>query len=237
MGAKARLNKETLISTALDLVDAEGLDALTTRRLAQHHGVTPMALYRHFRDKEEILDAVAERLLAQIVLPEPDDRPWHEQMQDLCDALLTALRPHPAAAALILSRVLTSEPGLSLAEWALARLSEAGFPLDQAAEAASQTLGSLVTLVITEPGRGNESASDPEAQDTAIRTRRASLAALPADRYPHVVAAADELADCASDDAYYARGAAMIVAGVRSCARPPKVTADRPSGDPAATSG
>lgn len=216
MGVKARLNKETLVSTALDLADAEGLDAITTRRLAQHHGVTPMALYRHFRDKEEILDALAERLLAEVVLPAPDDRPWHEQTLDLFDAFLATLRTHPATAALVLGRVLVSDPGLALAERTLSLLSDAGFPVDQAAETAGQALCSLVTLVLTEPGGGRDSAADPEARDAAISARRASLAALPPQRYPHVVAAADALADCASDDVYYARGAAMIVAGMRS---------------------
>jgi AcrR family transcriptional regulator len=220
MGAKARLNKETLVSTALQVADEEGLDAVTTRRLAQHNGVTPMALYRHFRDKGEILDAIAERLLAQIELPQPDGRPWHEQMRDLCDAVLGALRPHPTAANLVLTRVLTSDPGLALTERTLGLLSEAGFPVDQGAETAGQVLYSLVMLVITEPGRGNASAADPGTQDEEIQLRRAFLAGLPSDRYPHIVAAADALADCASDDVYYSRGTAMIVAGMRSGPHP-----------------
>ncbi|MEU3184476.1 TetR family transcriptional regulator [Streptomyces sp. NPDC006923] len=214
MAVKARLNRETLVSTALDLADAEGLDAVTTRRVAQHHGVTPMALYRHFRDKEEIFDALAERLLAQVALPEPDHRPWHEQTRDVFDAFLAALRPHPAVAGLVLNRVLTSEPGLALAERTLSLLAEGGFPVDQAAETGSQALCSLVTLVITEPGRGD--GPDPETRDGTVRAKRAALAALPPRRYPHVVAAADALASCASDDVYYARGTAMIVAGIRS---------------------
>jgi TetR/AcrR family tetracycline transcriptional repressor len=214
MGAKARLNKDTLVTTALDLADTEGLDAVTTRRVAQAHGVTPMALYRHFRDKEALLDALAERLLADVTPPAPDGRPWHEQTRDLFDACLAALRPHPAAAGLVMSRVLSSEPGLALAERTLALLAEGGFPVNEAAETGTQALCSLVTLVITEPGRTDD--TDREARDSTLRARREALSALSPTRYPHVVAAADALAECASEDVYYARGTAMIVAGMRA---------------------
>ena len=49
---------------ALKLADADGLDALTIRKLAQHLGVTPMALYWHFRSKEDLLEGVAEQVWA-----------------------------------------------------------------------------------------------------------------------------------------------------------------------------
>jgi AcrR family transcriptional regulator len=168
-GTQRGLNQAILVSTALALADEEGLESVTIRRLAQHHRVTPMALYRHFRDKDEILDALAERLLADVKLPEPDQRPWHEQLSDLLSAFLAALRPHPNAAGLILTRILASDPGLAVAERALAILASAGLPVEQAAETASQALCSLVTLVITEPGHSHN--PDPEARDDAIRAK------------------------------------------------------------------
>lgn len=172
-----------------------------------------MALYRHFQDKDEILDALAERLLADTRLPESDERPWHDQLADLLAALLAAVRPHPHTAGLVLNRILASEPGLTLADRTLGLLSDAGLSTQQAAETASQVLCSLITLVITEPGR--VSGADPDAQDDAIRAKKASLLALPSRRYPHVVAAADALSACASEEVYLARGISLIVAGVR----------------------
>jgi len=58
-GERPRLSKAAVIDGALKLADADGLDTLTIRKLATHLGVTPMALYWHFRSKEELLDAVA----------------------------------------------------------------------------------------------------------------------------------------------------------------------------------
>src|SRR6266536_2501030 len=63
---KARLSKSAVVGRALALADAEGLDALTVRRLAQELGVTPMALYWHFRSKEELLTGLATQIWGEI---------------------------------------------------------------------------------------------------------------------------------------------------------------------------
>ncbi|MFJ4850340.1 MULTISPECIES: TetR/AcrR family transcriptional regulator [unclassified Streptomyces] len=210
---RKRLDRDVLVTTALSLADTEGLTAVTTRRVGQEHGVSAMALYRHFRDKDQILDAVAERLLSEVRLPEPDDRPWDAQLHGVLTSLLTVLRPHAAAAGLVTTRILGSPSGLAIAERTLELLAGAGFEVEQAAEIASQCLCSMVTLVVTEPGGGR--AEEAPARDDAVQAKRASLEALPAERYPHVVAAAAALASCASDDVYYARGVDLLVAGIR----------------------
>ncbi|MHB8191464.1 MAG: helix-turn-helix domain-containing protein [Ferrimicrobium sp.] len=56
---QARLSPNAIVTRALALAGAEGFDAVTIRRLAQDHDVTPMALYRYFRDEDELIDAMA----------------------------------------------------------------------------------------------------------------------------------------------------------------------------------
>jgi AcrR family transcriptional regulator len=216
VAAPKRVNRDDLISTALAVADREGLDAVTIRRVAQYHDVTPMALYRHFRDKEGIFDAVIERLLGRVPLPVRDERPWYAQMHDLLSGLVTTLSPHPNAAPLVFSRILTTTPGLDITERTLALLCDSGMPVDQAAETASQTLSSLVALVIAEPGRGG----GPEPDEADIEARKAALLALPEDRYPHLVAAADSFSHGASQEVYYRRGVDLIVSGMREAHRP-----------------
>ncbi|HMI24138.1 MAG TPA: TetR family transcriptional regulator, partial [Streptosporangiaceae bacterium] len=63
---RPRLSKRTVTENALKLADADGLDALTIRKLAEHLGVTPMALYWHFRSKEDLLEGVAEQVWGEI---------------------------------------------------------------------------------------------------------------------------------------------------------------------------
>jgi AcrR family transcriptional regulator len=206
------LNPDAIVNSALAIADVEGLDAVTIRRLAQEHQVTPMALYRHFRDKDDLLDALADRLLADVVLPRPDDRPWHEQMRSVLSALLTALRPHPDVAHLTLPKVLTSAPGLALAERCLTLLVNGGFDIDQAAEVGRQTLCSLVALVAAEPRLDPQ--TDENNREDVIAARRAALATLPASRYPNVVAAAGTLSYSADNERYYRIGLDLAVAAM-----------------------
>lgn len=65
---KPLLSRERIVEKASALVDAEGLDAVSTRRLAAELGVSGPSLYNHFRNKDEILDAVADAVSAQVDL-------------------------------------------------------------------------------------------------------------------------------------------------------------------------
>jgi AcrR family transcriptional regulator len=222
MAAHKRLNRDELIATALSVADAEGLAAITIRRVAQQHDVTPMALYRHFPDKEGLLDAVAESLLDAIDLPEPDDRPWYAQVEDVLVAALDSLRPHPNAAVLLVPRITSSEPGLDLTERVLTQLETAGMDVQQASDSACHVLTSLITLVIGEPGQAS---GDVEEQEAEARAKRAQLQSLSPRRYPHVVAAADALTGCAGAEAYYRRGVELIVTGLRGLRNAPRPAA------------
>ena len=66
---RAHLSRELITKTALDVVAREGLAALSMRRLAQELDVWPMSMYRHFRDKEDLLDAVAAAGAEDVQLP------------------------------------------------------------------------------------------------------------------------------------------------------------------------
>ncbi|PRY39443.1 TetR/AcrR family transcriptional regulator C-terminal domain-containing protein [Umezawaea tangerina] len=209
-----RLSREAIVGRAVELADAEGLAAVTIRRLAQENAVTPMAMYWHFDDKDSLLDAMAEHLIASVDVPEPTDGPWDGQLRAILAALLAALRPHPAVAGLASARVLATEPGLRLAERVLELLGRAGLDTRRAAEAAMFLVSSVIALVTAAPAdrRG------PEDEEDAVRQRKARLQALPPSRYPHVVAAAPELANCFDRDGYFDDNLDLLVRGVHGIA-------------------
>src|SRR5499425_1561657 len=92
---RARLSKQAVVARALALADANGLDALTIRKLAQDLGVTPMALYWHFRSKEDLLEGMAEQVWGEIEVNVDSSVPWWTQLQGGLESLLRALRAHP----------------------------------------------------------------------------------------------------------------------------------------------
>ena len=215
--AKERLSRERIVDCAIALADAEGLEAVTIRRLAQDQGVTPMALYWHFKDKDLLFNGIAERLLTDVELPdEGEGRPWDEQFRDLLAAMLVVLRAHPAVADLLHTRFMLSERGLDITERALTLLRGAGFDPEQAAQLAGQALNSIVLLVANEPGVLVGEAADEREQ--RLRTKRATFQVLSPDRYPHLLASADAFTDCGNVRAYFDLGLDLFIAGVRGVA-------------------
>jgi TetR/AcrR family tetracycline transcriptional repressor len=216
---KERLSRDTVTERALAMADADGIEALTIRRLATDLGVTPMALYWHFEDKERLLDGVAELVLSQVTLPADDEsRPWDERLREVLDQLLAVLAAHPSVTDVVKTRILQSEPGLELTERVLGLLRGAGFSAEQSAQQAIYALLFLVGLVTGEPGAmpGEE---DDEARDARLRGKWASLQALSPNRYPHVLEAALPLTSCDNSQQWRAAGLELLLCGLREMQR------------------
>src|SRR5215469_10073304 len=100
---RPRLSKAAVVERGLALADAEGLDAVTIRRLAADLGVTPMALYWHFRSKDELLAGLADSVWAEIDVDVDPDADWTAQLRGLLESLIRVLRTHPSASQLLMS--------------------------------------------------------------------------------------------------------------------------------------
>lgn len=130
---KPLLSTDRIVETARELVDAEGLAALSTRRLAAQLGVSGPSLYNHFRTKDEILEAVADSVSALVDLSMFEDgRDWRTALHDWAVSYRAALRAHPN-----IVPVLARGPGrrpaaLRLADAAYGAMIEAGWPPAQA---------------------------------------------------------------------------------------------------------
>jgi AcrR family transcriptional regulator len=97
------LSRERVLNGALDVADAEGVDSLTMRRLAEHLGVKPMALYHHVANKNEIIDGIVDLVFSEIELPSSSG-PWRPEMRRRAGSARQVLRRHPWAITLLQSR-------------------------------------------------------------------------------------------------------------------------------------
>ncbi len=89
---RTRLSRAAVVDRALALADAEGLEALTIRRLATALGVTPMALYWHFRSKEELIAGLSDLIWGEIRTDVDRSSRWAEQLRVMLESLIEVLR-------------------------------------------------------------------------------------------------------------------------------------------------
>ncbi len=102
---RVALRRQTVLDTAVALADAEGLGALSMRRLADALGVVPMALYKHVADKEDLLDGIVGTLIDQV--PETTVRPagdWRLAAHETLTAMRAVVMSHPWARRVIETR-------------------------------------------------------------------------------------------------------------------------------------
>jgi Transcriptional regulator len=168
---RAPLTRERVMDAAFALADESGLAAVSMRRIGKALGVEGMALYHHVKDKEDILDGIIERVLAEIPLPRADGD-WKEAMRERADAARRVFLRHPWAVGLLETRSANSSPTrLQYFEAVLACLRAAGFDVAQAMRAFSildsYVYGAIfqeVTLPMDDPDSLDEVGSDLLAQ-------------------------------------------------------------------------
>lgn len=210
---RTELSRAAIVERAFAVTDEEGPDALTIRRLATEFGVTPMALYWHVRNKDELLAAMGDAFFADIALPDRGG-PWDEQLSAIVTALVESLRRHPAMAELAYERILACTNGVELTEYCLRMLVDAGFTEQEAADLARTALHTAVSLTRFLPGAENEVAR--AEREEHLRGKQAAISALPVERYPMTVGAMKALTECLNDDAYFRFGIDHYVLGARA---------------------
>ena len=100
---RSPVSRERVLRTAVDLADEGGIDAVSMRKLGQRLGVEAMALYRHVRDKDDLLDGLADIVLREIdpARPDPD---WRTDLRAQVLAARAVMIRHPWAPGLLIER-------------------------------------------------------------------------------------------------------------------------------------
>lgn len=97
------ISRDRVIDTATEMISTGGFERITIRSLAAELGVAPMSLYRHVRDKDDLLNEVVDRLLNSVWQPESDAVQWRAWITEAADNLRRFLTTQPAALHIYLS--------------------------------------------------------------------------------------------------------------------------------------
>jgi AcrR family transcriptional regulator len=212
---RPRLTREAITEAALALVDADGLDALSMRNVAERLGVQASALYGHVSGKQELIQLMLDRVALEIELPDPDPEHWQEQVKDFARAARRALGAHRDLAGASLANIPTGPNMLGLIDRLLAILAASGLPR-QAVAYAADFLPQFVTASVYEESLFMQRL---EREPAYFEQLAAYFRAAPAERFPALADLVNEL--MASDegpDARFEFGLDVIVQGLSTIA-------------------
>lgn len=183
MAAPRYLSRETILHAALRLVDEEGLDALTMRRLGNALGVEAMSLYYHMSNKDEILGGVLELLFRRLELPTAEEgQAWSVVAKDIVQAFRRLLLAHPNVVPLFATRSITSPEAIRTVELSLRTLRRAGFDDGMVVDGHRLLMSFALGYVMSEVSLFSQTSIDPNSWGTAAY----ALHALPVDEVPNL---------------------------------------------------
>lgn len=214
---KPPLSQDLIVETALRILDEEGLDAVSMRRVAQELDTGPASLYAHVANKEELLDILYDLVVGEIEMREPDPARWREQLRELCIASQRVLAAHNDIAKVSLAVVPTGPNSLLLAENMLGIMIGGGvspqiaaWGLDRLGLYISADVyeGSLLTMRQRASGKEFEEWADEYFAQVEDYMRN-----LPADRFPYVSGHVDALV-AGDGDQRFLFGLDLLIAGI-----------------------
>lgn len=188
-----RIDRQKVLEAALHLVDRDGVDGLSMRRLAAELGVEAMAVYRHLPGKEDVLYGVVELVLSELAIDPDAPRGWETELRRMTRAYRRIMLAHPnvfpLALTMPLSTPLASRPPAVLVhnERLLALFERAGFSARSRITAYRFFVSFLLGHLLVEL---REVVADPDEPETALRL---GLHRLPAQEFPELRAVAPEL--------------------------------------------
>lgn len=195
---------------ALAIVDREGLEGFSMRKLGAELGVDPMAAYYYFPNKAAVLDGIVDAVQSEIPPLPNDDAPWDVRLRETIRLYRDVLRAHPHALPVISTHPPSSMESIQRFEAAASILSAAGFAPREAVQAISCLAGYVIGVTLAEVGLQPGGVPDPTEAEVMAQIKR-----LPPDEFPLLTAAyrGDFLFN---GDAKFEYGLDLIIAGLKA---------------------
>ena len=194
------LTRDAVVARALEIGTAEGLEAVSLRRVAQELGVTPMALYRHVRDKQDLINAMTESVLAGMspTVGLRPDMTWTERGRLAINSYKEQMDARPLALPLSIAYTGDGPPSFwRVLEELLAILLDAGFARRQAIILIRVVSNLLAGYLLLFQQSTTSGATPPDAHQLDLLRRRFAIVqlSLPREAFPNLVESAEETAE------------------------------------------
>jgi AcrR family transcriptional regulator len=201
------LSREVIIEAAVRVLDAEGADALTVRRLGEELDTGSATLYWYVGSKDELGELVYDRVMGEVELPEPDPDRWQDQIKQLAREAYRVMLRHNDAVRLSLGRIPVGPNMLRIMEWSLELFRRAGID-ERAAGFFGDIFGRYLDASVLEvTARGG-----PPVEQVG-----AYFQSLPRDRFPNVIGLAATMMG-GDDDERFEFGLDLLVRGLETYA-------------------
>ncbi len=215
---RAPITREAIVEAALAVLNKDGIDGLSMRRVAEELGTGAASLYWHVRNKEELFQLIFDRVTREIVLPEPDPAHWKEQLKQLGLQMRTVLSKYRDVARLSFGRIPAGPQTALMSEWLFTLLQPVGVP-DRAIAYIGDIAGLYVGAFCFEESLGYASPTGEDLPpEQIVQMLRDYMLSLPSDRFPRTLAALD-LLFAFNPEERFEFGLDLLIAGLESYAR------------------
>jgi AcrR family transcriptional regulator len=187
------LSQELIVDTSMRILDAEGLDALSMRRVALELRTGPASLYAHVANKDELLELMIDRVIGEIEIPPPEPARWQEQIMEAAQASHRAWTGHPGIARAALANIPVGPNSLRFGEAMLAILRAGGVPDQPAAWFLDRLSLYVLADAFEESLHRERGRRTPEDAEDHLAQIRAYYSSLPPDRFPTIMSMVEPL--------------------------------------------
>jgi AcrR family transcriptional regulator len=201
---KRSLNADRIIEAGMALIDRDGIQGLSMRRLGAELGSGATSVYWHVPNKEALLDLLVDRLMGEAADETRHDpgATWRAELAAHSIALRSVLQRHSGGAALVAARAPVGPNGLRYMEGVLSALADAGFGGHQRALAYAALTGYTIGQVVLQAQAGPANPNGRPGATEQLQRLGGLLRDAPRGRYPNVVESAADLTELTDEEAF-----------------------------------
>jgi AcrR family transcriptional regulator len=184
--AKVPLSRDLIVETALGIIDRDGIEALTMRRVAQELDTGPASLYVYFENRDQLMKLVLDRVIGEVELTSAELGDWRARLLALVSSSIEVLSRRRGLALVALATIPIGPNALAITEEMLRLLREGG--VDEASRAwAVDLLALYVSASAAEQSIYNDLMAEGQTEAGLLEQVDSAFRALPADRYPQIL--------------------------------------------------